>query len=95
MRLRPADRIFHEGLHVLQPAFVVTAALLGCLQNVPPGGERVQGGLLLFFVFREIAEAAGEARARKFWLLLWPSIRVYRCTACSHEMRLTVWATVT
>ena len=23
------------------------------------------------------------------------AIRVYRCTACSHEMRLTVWATVT
>jgi hypothetical protein len=22
------------------------------------------------------------------------AIRVYRCTACSHEMRLTVWATV-
>jgi hypothetical protein len=23
------------------------------------------------------------------------AIRVYRCTACGHEMRLTVWATVT
>jgi hypothetical protein len=22
-------------------------------------------------------------------------IRVYRCRACNHEMRLTVWATVT
>jgi hypothetical protein len=22
------------------------------------------------------------------------AIRVYRCTTCSHEMRLTVWATV-
>ena len=23
------------------------------------------------------------------------AIRVYRCTACRHEMRLTVWATIT
>jgi hypothetical protein len=23
------------------------------------------------------------------------AIRVYRCTACSHELRLTVWATLT
>jgi hypothetical protein len=23
------------------------------------------------------------------------AVRVYQCTACGHEMRLTVWATVT
>src|SRR5580704_5392655 len=64
MRLRPAGGIFHELLDFFEPVLVELAALLGHFQNIPPGGERMQGDAQipedLFALGKDVVEEEHE-----------------------------------